>query len=320
MTTQIEQDAYQAAQETAVFVDRSNLALFKITGESRLEILDRISTQAVTGLESREGTATVLTTDIGRVIDRLLLYAGSDALYVLAGEGHRAPLAQYLMRNVFFNDDFHLEDLTEETAVFAVYGPQAGKKLAAAGFPETDLPLHHWRQAEIGGQTAYLHRTDPVAGDGYFVMVDAAGRDALYDHLAESGVTPIDDATFDLLRIESGLPRFGRELTLDYIPLEANLWDDVSFNKGCYTGQEIIARMESRGRLAKRLVRLRPEAPVAAGTEVRAGGRKAGTVTSAATGPAGPAALAYLKTAVLDDDDADLTVGETAVRVLSADA
>lgn len=315
MTTQIDPEAYQAAYQTAVFVDRSNLALFKFSGDSRLEIIDRISTQSVQGLESGEGTATVLTTDIGRVIDRLLLYASSDAVYALAGEGHRDPLAQYLMRNVFFNDDFHLEDLTGETAVFAVYGPQAGEKLAAAGFSETDLPLHHWRQAEVAGHTAYLHRTDPVAGDGYFVMVDVSGREALRDHLAASGVIPINDETFNLLRIEAGLPRFGRELTLDYIPLEANLWDDVSFDKGCYTGQEIIARMESRGRLAKRLVRLRPEAPVAAGSDVQANGRGAGTVTSAATGPEGPVALAYVKTAVLEDDEAELTVEGTPVTV-----
>ena len=69
-------------------------------------------------------------------------------------------------------------------------------------------------------------------------------------------------------------------MTLDYIPLEAGLWDDVSFHKGCYTGQEIIARMESRGKLAKRLTRLRPASPVAAGAEIVANGRPGGTILS----------------------------------------
>jgi aminomethyltransferase len=101
-------------------------------------------------------------------------------------------------------------------------------------------------------------------------------------------------------------------MTLDYIPLEANLWDDVSFNKGCYTGQEIIARMESRGRLAKKLVQLQPAAPVEAGAVVRADDNTAGSVTSTAVGPQGPVALGYVRTNMLDGE---LTVGETAVTL-----
>ena len=101
-TSQIDPAVYAAAHKTAVIVDRSSLAVFKITGKSRISILDRISTQALSGLGSGSGSATVLTTDIGRIIDRLLLYASSDALYVVAGEGHRDPLARYLLRNVFF--------------------------------------------------------------------------------------------------------------------------------------------------------------------------------------------------------------------------
>lgn len=314
MKSQIDEKVYQAAQETAVLIDRSSLALFKISGTSRLDIIDRISTNSVKTLQSGQGAATVLTTDIGRIIDRLILYASSDAVYVLAGEGHRDPLARYLLRNVFFNDDFQLHDVTPETAVFAIYGPQAQTHLRQAGFPETDLPLHHWRQTEINGTTAYLHKTDPVRGDGYLVMSQTAAKDALQQHLVDSGITLADEAAFEYLRIASGLPRFGHELTLDYIPLEANLWADVSFTKGCYTGQEIIARMESRGRLAKRLVSLTASTPLNPGAEIMAEGKNAGAITSAAMGPQGAVALGYVKTAVLDENKA-LFVGETAVAV-----
>lgn len=305
-------DAVQANAAATILVDRSSLALFKITGSSRLDILDRISTQAVKGLQSGQGAATVLTTDIGRIIDRLILYASSDTVYALAGEGHREPLARYLLRNVFFTDDFQLQDVTAETAVFGVYGPDAAARLAQAGFPETDLPLHHWRQATIAGLTAYVHRTDPVGGDGYFVMCQAAAQAELRQHLLQAGIEPADEAAFEYLRIAAGLPRFRRELTLDYIPLEAGLWADVSFGKGCYTGQEIIARMESRGRLAKRLVRLQPAAPLAPGDPLTANGKQAGSVTSAAVGPLGAVALGYVKTAVLEAETA-LWSGETAV-------
>ena len=92
-----------------------------------------------------------------------------------------------------------------------------------------------------------------------------------------AGARPAGETAYQWLRLEAGVPEggaddqgpIGRELTEDYIPLEANLWPAVSFTKGCYIGQEIIARMESRGKLARRLVGLRLEAPAEVGAEVR---------------------------------------------------
>lgn len=307
--------AYDAAHESAVLAAHEERGMLLLTGQTRLELINRMSTQAVTGLKSGEGAATVLTTDIGRIIDRVILYATSDSVYVLTGDGHAAALARYFMRNIFFNDDVRVQDITAETAVFGVYGPRAAEMLAAAGFAEVDFPLHHWRQSEIGGATAYIHRADPVTDDSYLVTASATDREAVWGALSAAGLVPIDEPSYDYLRIEAGLPRFGRELSLDYIPLETGLWDDVSFSKGCYTGQEIIARMESRGKLAKRLVGLRPGAPVEAGAEITAGGRSVGTITSAADGPAGLLALGYVKTAALSEG-AELAVGDIPLAVV----
>lgn len=323
MTTNLSMDtvsfseAYGAAHESAVVVDRSSLGMLKFTGQTRLDLINRMSTQKVKDLQSGQGAATVLTTDIGRIIDRLILYAGSDSVYCLTGEDNGDAIARYLMRFVFFMDDFQVNDLSRETAILAVYGRQANNRLAAI-FGELDLPRHHWQQVERAGQTIYLHRTDPVAGDGFFVMGSMVDKTSIWQLLTEAGITPASEEAFEYLRIESGLPRFGHELTPDYIPLEANLWQDVSFNKGCYTGQEIIARMESRGRLAKKLVRLKLASPVAAGTELSSDGKTAGTITSAADGPEGPLALGYVKTAILDDGASRLTAGDVAVTALAA--
>lgn len=309
-------DAYSAAHESAVLANHANRGMLYLTGATRLDLLNRMSTQAVNRLESGEGAATVLTTDIGRIIDRVILYATSDSVYLLTGEGHADALARYFMRNIFFNDDVQVADISGQTTVWGAYGPRARELLGMAGFPEVDIPLHHWRQATVGGATAYVHRTDPIAGDGYFVTAGAADREAVEAALLAAGLTPIDEATYDYLRIEAGLPRFGRELTLDYIPLEAGLWDDVSFSKGCYVGQEIIARMESRGKLAKRLARLRPGAPVVSGAEIIANGRAVGTITSAAGGPAGPVALGYVKTPALSEGAA-LAAGDVDLTLLT---
>lgn len=310
--------AYEAAHHKAIVVDRSALGILKFSGASRLDLIHRMSTQDILKLQNGQGAATVLTTDIGRIIDRLLLYATSDALYALTGENHAQAIARYLMRYVFFNDDFHLEDLSQQTAVLGVYGQRAKTILANLFGPAVELPLHHWRRLSLDSLTVYLHRTDPIAGEGYFVMAQTADKETLWQRLVAAGLTPAGEEAFELLRIESGRPRLGRELTLDYIPLEANLWDDVSFKKGCYVGQEIIARLESRGRLAKKLLRLRPTAPVEAGMGITAEGKAAGLITSAAVGPQGPVALGYVRTAVLNaDPPPPLTAGSVELGMMN---
>lgn len=294
------EQAVAAAADGAVVVDRSNLGMLKLTGATRLDLIHRMSTQAVRDLAPGAGAATVLTTDIGRIIDRLILYAARDAVYALTGEDNADNVARYLLRFVFFQDDFHLEDLTTETFIFGVYGAAPQERLRPLFGDAVDLPLHHWRQTTVAGVAAYLHRTDPVVGGGYFVMGEETNKDTIWEALVAADIIPAGDDAFDYLRIASGLPRFGQEITGDYIPLETGLWDDVSFTKGCYTGQEVIARMESRGQLARKLVQFRAAGPVAAGTEVEMDGRSAGTITSAASGPDGHFALGYVKTRLLD--------------------
>ena len=306
--------AYEAAHHGCILVDRSDLGMLKFTGETRLDLINRMSTQKVLDLQRGQGAATVLTTDIGRIIDRIILYTSSDAVYCLTGEDNGDNIARYLMRFVFFMDDFQIEDLSDDTTVLAIYGREAGEKLAPLFEDAAGLPMHHWRQVDLEGTAIYLHRTDPVAGNGFFVTCQASDRDKVWEQLVGTGFVPVSQEAFDYLRIESGLPRYGRELTRDYIPLEANLWDDVSFDKGCYTGQEIIARMESRGRLAKKLVRLIPAEQVDAGADLRAKGKLAGVITSAANGPNGPLALGYVKSAFLEGISG-LTAGEIAVKI-----
>lgn len=311
------EEAYSHAHASAVFVDRSDLGMLKFSGKSRLDLVNRMSTQNVLNLNPGEGAATVLTTDIGRIVDRLILYADEEAVYCLTGEGNGQNIAAYLRRFVFFKDDFEVEDLSADTAILAVYGPQA-KNLLLAIFDDVDLPLHHWKRGRVEEASIYLHRTDPVAGDGYFVTCHEDDRPTLERALVAAAVTPVGEDAFEYLRIESRQPRFGHELTPDYIPLETGLWADVSFNKGCYTGQEIIARLESRGRLAKRLVHLTAVAPIAVGDALLAEGKAAGTVTSAARGPKGVQALAYVKTAILEANQ-PMAAGEVAVEISPTD-
>ena len=121
------EEAVNAAATSAIVVDRSNLGMLQFTGKSRLDLINRMSTQAVNNLTSGQGAATILTTDIARIIDRIILYASSDSVYCLTGENNGDFIARYLMRFVFFNDDFHIQDLSQKTAIFGVYKNMTGR-------------------------------------------------------------------------------------------------------------------------------------------------------------------------------------------------
>ncbi len=296
------EEAYHAAHNSAVVIDRSQLGMLKFTGKSRLDLINRMSTQKVINLKSGQGAATILTTDIGRIIDRLILYASNDSVYCLTSDNNNENISNYLKRFVFFMDDFEVEDLSASTAIFAVYGSKAQASVSDLFADDLDLPRHHWKSFEISGSSFYVHRTDPVAGDGFFVTCQIEDKEALTQFLVDGGLKLADSQAFEYLRIESSLPLFGHEMTTDYIPLEANLWSDVSFNKGCYTGQEIIARMESRGRLAKKMLLLKSSEPLPVGSELTRDGKKAGSITSAAGGPVGFLLLGFVKSSMLAEE------------------
>lgn len=306
------------SEPTVFLAERGQLGILKFTGATRLDLIQRMSTQDVKNLAPGAGTATILTTDIGRMVDRLLMYVEADAVLAVTGEDNAEPVARYLRRYVFFMDDFQVENLTSTLAVWGVYGHQATDCLAAAGLPAAGLPLHHWvRYPQADGMTLSVHRTDPVAGDGYFLLGPRSQAEVIRARLMRAGAELVSAETFDYWRLVSGLPCFGREITPDYIPLEANLWADVSFHKGCYIGQEIIARLDSRGKLAKKLTHIQAEEPLPTGAEISLDGKVVGVLTSTASGPEGSFGLGYIKTSALIDASADLRIGATPLTVLA---
>ena len=308
------------AQNSTLIVDRSDLGWLIFSGKSRLDLINRMSTQKVDHLQPSEGAATVLTTDIGRIIDRLILYEDGKKAYCLTGENNGEAVASYLQRFVFFMDDFQSEDLSAATSILAIYGQEARSLIEQVAGVEINIPLHHWRRTEQNGMEFSIHRTDPVGGDGFLLICQAEDRQQLLQSLVDAGGELIEEEAFDFFRIESGIPRFGHEISDEYIPLEANLWSDVSFNKGCYTGQEIIARMESRGRVAKRMVKLFGDRPIEVGQAITVDGKRAGSITSAAEGPDGYLALGFIKSSLLpnqgaQDGQAAVAAGEIPLKI-----
>ena len=298
-TIDIASDAYHAALEGAALHDEASAGRIFLRGRDRAALLHRLSTNDIERLRPGQGARTVLTTPIGRIIDLLTAHALDDALLLVTGPGQGGLVWSHLKKNIFFNDQATLESAGRSHGQLALYGPSAAVLLSElSGMARGELPLDHTTTVELAGGPVLVAARLPIGGPSFTLYPPAERLEAVRGVLSTAGAMLLDDATLDVLRIEQGYGATGHELGQEYIPLETGLLDAVSFTKGCYVGQEIIARMESRGRLAKQLRGLRLSAPAAAPAKLEVGGKEAGDLTSVALSPRfGPIALAYVRTA-----------------------
>jgi folate-binding protein YgfZ len=278
---------YDAALHDAVLLDRSHEARLAIYGSSALDILQRISTNDLSDLSVGEGRPTIFTNANARLLDRSAVFRLPDHLLLLGEPGRGQALAAYLQRNIFFGDDARIVDLASVTHAFDLHGPEAATVIEQ--FNPDAAQCAPWQSAEgkLDSNTFTITRRKPVVDQRWPLVVASEQAAALWAALSEAGARPAGSLTYNILRVRAGLPSIGRELSDHFIPLEIGLWDEVSFSKGCYTGQEIIARMESRSRLAKTMVTLQLDQALEAPAEIYDSQRSIGQLTSCVTAPDG---------------------------------
>jgi folate-binding protein YgfZ len=149
--------------------------------------------------------------------------------------------------------DFRLTDLTIETAMFSVQGNDAAKVVLQT-LGETAMNRQGVTTALMeNGAKVTIIRATHTAEDGFDLFVDRNEAPALHDSLSKAGAQPVSADTLEVLRIEAGIPSYGVDMDETNVVTETNLDDAVSFTKGCYIGQEIIARIKYRGHVAKKL-------------------------------------------------------------------
>ncbi|MBK9710795.1 MAG: aminomethyl transferase family protein [Kouleothrix sp.] len=311
--------AYRAALTGAALADQGARGRIFMRGRDRAALLHRLSTNDIERLRPGQGARTALTSPIGRMIDLLTVHALDDALLVVTSPGQGGAVWAHLKKNIFFNDQVTLEAAGRSHGLLALYGPAAAALIEqVSGAALAGLPLHSIIEIELAGTRVLAARREPIGGPSFSLYVPAEQLEAVRGALVAGGAAPLDEATLDILRVEQGYGAYGRELSLEYIPLETGLLDAVSFTKGCYVGQEIIARMESRGRLAKLLRGLRlktkderpttnddlDQPPVdrlsslVLPAKLEVDGKESGDLTSIVISPRfGPIALAYVRAA-----------------------
>ena len=279
-------------------------SLIRVRGANRIDFLHRMSTGNLLGIQPGTGRATVFTTPIGRMVDYAIVLAFPDSLLMIAGGNGQSKLVRWLRKYVFFNDDVQFEDKSAANPIMGLFGEGASGSAETLAAGASRLTLH----SHLNAGDCVIVRAPPLDGSGYFLINPPP--DMTQAHPMDS-ISEYQDR-----RIAAGYPMFPYEINEDYIPLEAGLLGAVSFTKGCYIGQEIIARMESRGQLAKRLVRLRAERAIAAGAELKVDGAAAGKVTSVSSD--GRMALGYARSQFASAGQR-LVVNDTVVTVVAPD-
>jgi folate-binding protein YgfZ len=243
----------------ASLLDRSHEGRLILTGKTRFDLLNRMSTNKTIDMPLNTGVGTIFTNPNARIIERAEVYHLGEQLLVLYNPSRRDSFREYLQRNIFFSDDVNISDIQPSTHQFALHGQEADAIVAQIAPEVAPSPLYGVISTHVDEKPITLIKRKPVVGSHWAILVEQAHATSVFEKLLAlgkpQGLTPVGSLTYNVLRIQYGQPAIN-ELNDDYLPLELGLWDEVSFHKGCYTGQEIIARMDSREKLARVMVSL----------------------------------------------------------------
>jgi folate-binding protein YgfZ len=292
---------YRAVRTAAGLRDLSEHAKIVATGGDRLAFLDAILSQALKDLLPGSGRHAAFLTVQGRVIADLRAYVRAEDVLLEAAPENREKLLTGLRRYII-SEDVRLRDVTEELALLALDGPRA-RSIAEAvlgRFPA--LAAYDCAEAQLGAEPVLVAHSRELGEDGYHFFIAARAAGALRSALQVAGgeaLRRVGREAAEALRLEAGTAQYGPDFDEGVILTEAGLEDAVSYQKGCYIGQEVIARIKFRGHVNRHLVGLRLEGttPPPARTPLYHEEREVGQVTSAAFSPAlgVVVALGYLR-------------------------
>jgi folate-binding protein YgfZ len=300
-TTRLDTE-YRALIEGCGLLDRSERGKLALTGFGAKEFLAGQVTNDTEALTAGAGCYAAFLTPKGKMLgDMRVLDVGDELLL----DTERVALQSLfdMIRRFKIGYDVQLHKRTVERGLLSLIGPGAARIAGAERLPASE---HANAAVEIEGIAAIAARTDT----GVDLLCDAADTDELTRALRDRGAAPASEDAAEILRVEHGRPRYGIDLDETVIPQEAGLNERaVSFTKGCYVGQETVARLYYRGKPNRHLRGLRMSAPAEPGAELRVGERVVGHLTSAVRSPAhGPIGLALVRREA--EPGASVSVGE----------
>lgn len=295
---------YDAVRRATGTLDLSYLGKLRVSGRDRARFLHNLVSNDIKNLKTGTGCYAALLTHQGRMETDLYAYALENEFLLECSPSSRDRLFQSLNKYVV-SDLVTIEDASMNLSILSLQGCHAKEVMERTlGTPFEDLALlEHRTVARHSGNWIMVHR-DRTGCDGYDLWLPFQDAPAVWQGWIESDhLLPVGHQALNWLRTEAGIPWYGVDMDDRNLPMEMGLTSAISMTKGCYRGQEIVARVVYRGHLDRRLGAIavnHPEVP-ARGAEILAGGTKIGEVTSAIISPRlkRPLALAVLKSEYL---------------------
>ena len=311
---------YEALVNGAGIADLSHTTRVMHTGGDALDLLNRLTTNDLGGLVVGHVATTVLTSEIGRVIDFFrVVRLEADRLLLISESLAPEPLVDNIDKYTILEEAV-LENASPGTARIGILGPQARE--VATSITGADISV-----VEAGGvqhvpafdDGALILQGNPFRLDGCDVLLPIEEAPKVWEAAVEAGAVPVGRHALEQVRIKAGIPGSETELNDRVNPLEAGLEEFVSFTKGCYVGQEVIARLDTYDKVQRRLVRLDVPEGVGPGEALNSGSRTAGWVTSVSILPDNGrlAALGYVRKAFLQPGTV-LSAGNSEVTVIAS--
>ncbi len=310
-TVTVELDAqYRQLREECGLLDRSERGKLLVSGADAAEYLQGQLTNDVEALAAGEGQYAALLDRKGHMqADMRVLRLGAEEIWIDT-EPEARPAARRHLEMYSIGRDVSVTDSSEERAILSLIGPRSPEVAGTAALPE-----HTCVETAVKGVECVAAGTR----DGIDLIVATAAAERLREHLLEAGAVAVSPAAAEILRIEAGVPRFGAEMGTETMPAEAGIVEDaVSFTKGCYIGQETVARLHYKGKPNRHLRGLRLSGPAEAGAALRLGEKEVGQLGTGAVSPAlGPIGLAILRREA--EPGTELAVGEDGVTARVVD-
>jgi len=289
---------YLAAREGAALFDRSALGKVSVTGRDRLAFLQGMLTNDVKGLQPGQGAPAAFLDAHGKVTVLLVVYATADQVLIELPASLTEKTLQTIDRYLI-SEKAYFEALDDAYAILSVQGPAARGLLEGVAGVTLELPPYAHAEVTIGGAPVRVINRSENPGSGFHCWVPAEHAVVVRTALETAGAVPAGPETLDVLRIEAGQPWYPRDVDDSVILPETRLDALVSYTKGCYIGQETVARVKYRGHVNRALSGLVIEGDrvPGEGARVTVDGKEVGRVTSAARsiGLGRPIALGYVR-------------------------
>jgi tRNA-modifying protein YgfZ len=271
----------QAARSGVAIYDSSDWGKILVGDRDRIRFLHNQSTANFEKCQAGQGCNTVFVTSTARTIDLVTGLILDEEVLLIVSPNRREYLFNWLDRYIFFADRVQLKDVTDRLASFTLMGAESTDVLERLSCSKlTDLPQHSHQLYNIDGVEVRIAIGTELGLPGYQLICDRDKSATLQQSLTSLGAVTLDEDAWECLRIAQGRPKPDAELTEDYNPLEVGLWETISFDKGCYIGQETIARLNTYQGVKQYLWGVKLAGSVAVGMAITIDSQKVGVLTS----------------------------------------